>query len=80
MASRKKGDSQIVDETSDMVYDYDPKTGIATSSYENEAGKGTIELIFTAEDGKISLSGTWRYWNEVYDETTIFNYKGTKTD
>ena len=76
----KKGDSQIVDETGDMVYDYDPKTGIATSSYENEAGKGTTELIFTAEDGKISLSGSWRYSNEVNDETTIFNYKGTKTD
>ena len=76
----KKGDSQIVDETGDMVYDYDPKTGIATSSYENEAGKGTTELIFTAEDGKISLSGSWRYSNEVNDETTIFNYKGTKID
>ena len=76
----KKGDSQIVDETGDMVYDYDPKTGIATSSYENEAGKGTTELIFTAEDGKISLSCSWRYSNEVNDETTIFNYKGTKTD
>ena len=76
----KKGDSQIVDETGDMVYDYDPKTGIATSAYENEAGKGTTELIFSAEDGKISLSGSWRYSNEVNDETTIFNYKGTKTD
>jgi|LFRM01.1.fsa_nt_gb hypothetical protein len=76
----KKGNSQIVDETGDFVYDYDPKTGIATSSYENEAGKGTTELIFTAEDGKISLSGSWRYSNEEIDETTIFNYKGTKID
>lgn len=78
----KKGNSQIVDETGDgdVVYDYDPQTGIATSSYENEAGKGTTELIFTAEDGKISLSGSWRYTNEVNDETAIFNYKGTKID
>lgn len=80
LAKNNNGQIVIVNESEDMAYDYDPKTGIATSSYENEAGKGTTEIIFTAEDGKISLSCSWRYTNEVNDETTIFNYKGTKTD
>ena len=42
--------------------------------------KMMIDVYKRQEDGKISLSGSWRYSNEVNDETTIFNYKGTKID
>ena len=76
----KNDNEQLVDETGDLVYDYNPKTGIATVSYENEAGSGTAEITFTSENGKIHLSCHWVYTNEGPENTYVRDYKGTKID